>query len=314
MADSGNKNESRNEHGFMWPVVVKNANPHASLDYYYGPYESLDTLKASVPSTVAVPGFTAAVQTSTGVTEYWVTSGEGSTAIWQQKGLTTESTLTLKGTKSTLADVEALTDMSVGDMWLVPETSSENAEYVWTGSAWEKMGVVSSVAHCTLTLKGAKFTVGETSTETSTFNNTQDVVLDLSGFATADDLDALDTKVTDLEINDGCLRVKWTTNAEVEEEDLFTANQAKDVTLDLSKFPLTANGIPSAWKTAIQSMIDTAVAAAVKKVWNRSLYLTDDNEIEVFNENGAGTDTGVFLNDASTGKATITATAFYETA
>lgn len=305
MADSGNKNESRNEHGFMWPVVVKNANPHASLDYYYGPYESLDTLKASVPSTVAVPGFTAAVQTSTGVTEYWVTSGEGSSAIWQQKILTTENTLTLKGIKSTLADVEALTDMSVGDMWLVPETSSENAEYVWTGSAWEKMGVVSSVAHCTLTLKGAKFTVGETSTETSTFNNTQDVVLDLSGFATADDLDALDTKVTDLEINDGCLRVKWTTNAEVEEEDLFTANQAKDVTLDLSKFPLTADGIPAAWKTAIQSMIKEALTGYVYVASGGGLcqakYDSVDDVIDL-DPLGVKIDSG-----------NITATAFYET-
>lgn len=280
MADSGNKNESRNEHGFMWPVVVKNANPHASLDYYYGPYESLDTLKASVPSTVAVPGFTAAVQTSTGVTEYWVTSGEGSTAIWQQKILTTENTLTLKGIKSTLADVEALTDMSVGDMWLVPETSSENAEYVWTGSAWEKMGVVSSVAHCTLTLKGAKFTVGETSTETSTFNNTQDVVLDLSGFATANDLDFLQSQVDEIEVNDGCLRIKWTTNAEVEEEDLFTANQAKDVTLDLSKFPLTADGIPAAWETAIQSMIKKALTGYVYAESGGDLFRSEYNSVE----------------------------------
>lgn len=304
MADSGNKNESRNEHGFMWPVVVKNANPHASLDYYYGPYESLDTLKASVPSTVAVPGFTAAVQTSTGVTEYWVTSGEGSTAIWQQKILTTENTLTLKGIKSTLADVEALTDMSVGDMWLVPETSSENAEYVWTGSAWEKMGVVSSVAHCTLTLKGAKFTVGETSTETSTFNNTQDVVLDLSGFATANDLDFLQTQVDEIEVNDGCLRIKWTTNSEVEEEDLFTANQAKDVTLDLSKFPLTADGIPAAWKTAIQSMIKKALTGYVYAESGGNLYRSEYNSTEdVVDQNPLEV-------NITTGN--ITAEAFYE--
>lgn len=305
MADSGNKNESRNEHGFMWPVVVKNANPHASLDYYYGPYESLDTLKASVPSTVAVPGFTAAVQTSTGVTEYWVTSGEGSTAIWQQKILTTENTLTLKGIKSTLADVEALMDMSVGDMWLVPETSSENAEYVWTGSAWEKMGVVSSVAHCTLTLKGAKFTVGETSTETSTFNNTQDVVLDLSGFATTDALDKLQTQVSDIDVNDGCLRIKWTTDSDIEEEDLFTANQANDVTLDLSKYPLTKDGIPAAWKTAIQSMIKEALTGYVyaesggdlfRSEYNSTEDVVDQNPLEVNIDNG-----------------NITATAFYET-
>jgi hypothetical protein len=304
MADSGNKNESRNEHGFMWPVVVKNANPHASLDYYYGPYESLDTLKASVPSTVAVPGFTAAVQTSTGVTEYWVTSGEGSTAIWQQKILTTENTLTLKGIKSTLADVEALTDMSVGDMWLVPETSSENAEYVWTGSAWEKMGVVSSVAHCTLTLKGAKFTVGETSTETSTFNNTQDVVLDLSGFVTANELDNLQSQVDEIEVNDGCLRIKWTTNAEVEEEDLFTANQAKDVTLDLSKFPLTADGIPTAWKTAIQSMIKEALTGYVYADSSGDLYRSEYNSTEdVVDQNPL---------EVNIVTGSITADAFYE--
>ena len=304
MADSGNKNESRNEHGFMWPVVVKNANPHASLDYYYGPYESLDTLKASVPSTVAVPGFTAAVQTSTGVTEYWVTSGEGSSAIWQQKILTTENTLTLKGIKSTLADVEALTDMSVGDMWLVPETSSENAEYVWTGSAWEKMGVVSSVAHCTLTLKGAKFTVGETSTETSTFNNTQDVVLDLSGFATSNELDHLQSRVDEIEVNDGCLRIKWTTNAEVEEEDLFTANQAKDVTLDLSKFPVTEDGIPAAWKTAIQSMIKEALGGYVYADSSGDLYRSEYNSTEdVVDQNPL---------EVNIVTGSITADAFYE--
>ncbi len=195
--------------------------------------------------------------------------------------------------------------MSVGDMWLVPETSSENAEYVWTGSAWEKMGVVSSVAHCTLTLKGAKFTVGETSTETSTFNNTQDVVLDLSGFATTDALGKLQTQVSDIDVNDGCLRIKWTTDSDIEEEDLFTANQANDVTLDLSKYPLTKDGIPAAWKTAIQSMIKEALTGYVyaesggdlfRSEYNSTEDVVDLNPLEVNIDNG-----------------NITATAFYET-
>lgn len=87
MADTSNKNEERNEHGFEWPVVVRNSNPHANIDYYYGPYDSVESMKAGVPAEVLVPGFTAAVQTADGVTEYWIVSGSGADATWAQKGL-----------------------------------------------------------------------------------------------------------------------------------------------------------------------------------------------------------------------------------
>lgn len=45
--------------------------------------------------------------------------------------------LTFKGTKATLAEVQALTGMQTGDVWHV---TANSAEYVYTGTAWEELG------------------------------------------------------------------------------------------------------------------------------------------------------------------------------
>lgn len=47
------------------------------------------------------------------------------------------SVFTYKGTKSTYAQVSALTGMKTGDVWQV---TADNSEYVYNGSAWEKLG------------------------------------------------------------------------------------------------------------------------------------------------------------------------------
>lgn len=47
------------------------------------------------------------------------------------------SVFTYKGTKSTYAQVSTLIDMKTGDVWQVTE---DNSEYVYNGSAWEKLG------------------------------------------------------------------------------------------------------------------------------------------------------------------------------
>lgn len=312
MADTSNKNEQRNEHGFEWPVVVRNSNPHASLDYYYGPYDSIESMKSGVPAEVLVPGFTAAVQTEDGVTEYWVVSGSGSNATWEQKGLASDSLVRFKGTKANLDEVKAITDMQVGDMWLVPEdgVTDSSLEYVWTGEQWEQMGKTSSELTGTLSVTGADFTIDGTSKTTKTFNGTQNVTLDMSLYATRDEVNEVDDRVSDIEVNDGCLRVLWSSTDE-EAQDFFTANQQKDVTLDLSKYPLTKNGIPEAWKTEIKSMIKQALdgyvyASGSNNDLSRSEYngvedVIDLNPLNVQIENGNITATG-----------SITADSFYE--
>ncbi len=183
MADTSNKNEERNEHGFEWPVVVRNSNPHASLDYYYGPYDSIESMKSGVPAEVLVPGFTAAVQTADGVTEYWVVSGSGSSATWEQKGVRHDTYITLKGVKDSLAEVKAIENPSTGDMYLVSEDGESGGflEYVYTGSVWELLGRNSGKTNGVLTVR-------ESSSEVS-FDGTGDVTVDLSDYVKDGDID-----------------------------------------------------------------------------------------------------------------------------
>ena len=80
-----NKNDESERNGFVWPVILKNPNAHANIDFYYGPYDSLDSLKEGVPNDLWVPGFTAAVQDKDGVVTEWWVQGEGASARWEQK-------------------------------------------------------------------------------------------------------------------------------------------------------------------------------------------------------------------------------------
>ena len=107
-----NKNDESERNGFVWPVILKNPNAHANVDFYYGPYDSLDSLKEGVPNDLWVPGFTAAVQDEDGVVTEWWVQGEGASARWEQKGVRHDGVLTMIESDG-VKEFNGHTDMSV---------------------------------------------------------------------------------------------------------------------------------------------------------------------------------------------------------
>lgn len=66
-----------------------------------------------------------------------------------------------KGTKATLAEVEALTTKEVGDVWFV---SADSSEYAWNGTSWEKLGPVIDLTPYLSNISIAGITVDSTHT------------------------------------------------------------------------------------------------------------------------------------------------------
>ena len=177
-----NKNDESERNGFVWPVILKNPNAHANIDFYYGPYDSLDSLKEGVPNDLWVPGFTAAVQDEDGVVTEWWVQGEGASARWEQKGVRHDTYLAIKGVRNSLAELEAIENPEVGDMYYVPEEGETGSflEYVYTGAKWELLGRNSSKTRGVLTMiesDGAK-----------EFNGYTDMSVDLSKYAKKDEI------------------------------------------------------------------------------------------------------------------------------
>lgn len=177
-----NKNDESERNGFVWPVILKNPNAHANVDFYYGPYDSLDSLKEGVPNDLWVPGFTAAVQDKDGVVTEWWVQGEGASARWEQKGVRHDTYVALKGVLQSLDELEAIEKPEVGDMYLVPEEGETGSflEYVYTGDKWELLGRNSGKTRGVLTMiesDGAK-----------EFNGYTDMSVDLSKYAKKDEI------------------------------------------------------------------------------------------------------------------------------
>ena len=177
-----NKNDESERNGFVWPVILKNPNAHANVDFYYGPYDSLDSLKEGVPNDLWVPGFTAAVQDEDGVVTEWWVQGEGASARWEQKGVRHDTYVALKGVLQSMAELEAIEKPEVGDMYLVPEEGETGSflEYVYTGDKWELLGRNSGKTRGVLTMiesDGAK-----------KFNGYTDMSVDLSKYAKKDEI------------------------------------------------------------------------------------------------------------------------------
>lgn len=177
-----NKNDEKERNGFVWPVILKNPNAHANVDFYYGPYDSLDSLKEGVPNDLWVPGFTAAVQDKDGVVTEWWVQGEGRRARWEQKGVRHDTYVALKGVLQSLDELEAIENPEVGDMYLVPEEGETGSflEYVHTGDKWELLGRNSGKTRGVLTMiesDGAK-----------EFNGYTDISVDLSKYAKKDEI------------------------------------------------------------------------------------------------------------------------------
>lgn len=190
-----NNNKNLNVEGFNWPVVIKNANPRASLDYYYGPYTSLSDLEddSICPSSLKTLGFTAAVKTDDGISEYWWTGSK-----WEKKGVESTNIVRLVGIVDSVSALDSITSKSNGDMYLVKD-GDEYKEYIWVDdkASWELLGSRTSQLNSGLTITGASgaLTVGTSTNRSSgTYDGSQAIQLDMSGFLTSSS--AKDTYLT----------------------------------------------------------------------------------------------------------------------
>lgn len=182
-----NLNKVNSRPGFTWPVIIDNPNPRASLDYYYGPYESLSDLddETIFPKELKQTGFTVAVFEDVNgkntLVEYWYTESG-----WERKGVPTETNVNFKGIVDTLP-----TSAKVGDMYILRDADGDNTEYVWTSDGkFEMLGKLSSETTGALSLNGASFSIDGTSKTTKSFNGTQNVTLDMTKYLTTADAEA----------------------------------------------------------------------------------------------------------------------------
>lgn len=186
---------NKNKEGFEWPVIVKNANARSSLDYFYGPYDSVADLDKDdvLPKNLKFPGFTAAVyETVNGaktLVEYWWT-GNG----WERKGVPVSTYVTFKGVVETLPS-----RANVGDLYILKKSNGEdNEEYIWTESGkFELLGKLRAETNGSLNLEGDSFTIDGTLKTTNSFNGTQSVTLHLGKYLTEDEAANIYLKKTD---------------------------------------------------------------------------------------------------------------------
>ena len=186
---------NKNKEGFEWPVIVKNANARSSLDYFYGPYDSVADLDndAVLPKNLKFPGFTAAVyETVNGkktLVEYWWTGN-----VWERKGVPVSQYVTFKGVVETLPS-----SANVGDLYILKKSNGDdNEEYIWTnGGKFELLGKLKAETNGSLNLEGDSFTIDGTSKTTNSFNGTQSVTLHLGKYLTEDEASKIYLKQTD---------------------------------------------------------------------------------------------------------------------
>ena len=186
---------NKNKEGFEWPVIVKNANARSSLDYFYGPYDSVDDLDKDevLPKNLKFPGFTAAVyETVNGkktLVEYWWT-GNG----WERKGVPVSTYVTFKGVVETLPS-----SANVGDLYILKKSNGEdNEEYIWTESGkFELLGKLKAETNGSLNIEGDSFTIDGTTKTTKSFNGIQSVTLHLGKYLTEAEAANIYLKQTD---------------------------------------------------------------------------------------------------------------------
>lgn len=192
-----NNNESNSNEGYEWPIVVRNSSRHSNLDYYYGPYNSYEDMEANVPSTVRDFGFTAAVHNADGsVTEYWLVGTSKSNLKWQQKFVQFNEAITVKGSVSSLEELEAKTDNKVGDMYLIKNEDGSYSEYIWVednegNGHWELIGTEQLSIKGKLKFSGVPVPGTITTDDGSdcvVYDGSQNVNVNLGNYVTSDTL------------------------------------------------------------------------------------------------------------------------------
>lgn len=173
---------NRNDIGkaLAWNQVINNSNGHASLDYHYGPYDSID----DVPEAMRVTGFTCAVMEGGRPAEWWWTG-----SAWERKGVPNDVYVRYRGVAASLDALEAM-GAEAGDMYIVPVTGAggqveEYREYIRAEGRWELLGTRTAGVSGALAVEGAgdAFTVTDKGVRASSYNGTQNVTLDLGGFS-----------------------------------------------------------------------------------------------------------------------------------
>lgn len=192
-----NNNESNVNEGYEWPIVVRNSSRHSNLDYYYGPYDSYEDMEANVPSTVRDFGFTAAVHNADGsVTEYWLVGTSKSNLKWQQKYVQFNESISVKGSVSSLEELEAKTDNKVGDMYLIKNDDGTYSEYIWVkdregNGHWELLGTEQLSIKGKLKFSGVPVSGTITTDDGSdcvVYDGSQNVNVNLGNYVTRDTL------------------------------------------------------------------------------------------------------------------------------
>lgn len=192
-----NNNESNSNEGYEWPIVVRNSSRHSNLDYYYGPYNSYEDMESNVPSTVRDFGFTAAVHNADGsVTEYWLVGTSKSNLKWQQKFVQFNEAISVKGSVSTLEELEAKTDNKVGDMYLIKNEDGSYSEYIWVednegNGHWELIGTEQLSIKGKLKFSGVSVPGTITTDDGSdcvVYDGSQNVNVNLGNYVTSDTL------------------------------------------------------------------------------------------------------------------------------
>lgn len=183
-----NKNEERGESGFSWPVVIKNPNARASLDYYYGPYASEDDMKASVPNELWVPGFTAAVQSADGSVEEWWVQGEGAAAQFVRKHemAIPDGSMRFMGLAGSMTELNAKENPSKGDVWQVYAMDGRGDKfflYMYDGQTWAPLS------------KNYTLTVTKPDGTSSKYDGSEAVALDLTDVVTSERLEKLEDSI-----------------------------------------------------------------------------------------------------------------------
>ena len=171
---------------------------------------------------------------------------------------------TYKGAKESLEEVEAITDAKLGDVWQVG-----NQEYVYTEEGWEELGVA----------------------------------VDLEGYATTEDVKAVDDKVTDLEervaANEEAIGSPATDDAEATGiyGDLVAVNDRIDDLEAVIGAPASdgveASGIYADLEEMINSALEAVPSTAIEGLTvglEQHVLEADENNIinlPIFGEEGA---------------------------
>lgn len=293
-----------------WNQVINNSNGHASLDYHYGPYDSID----DVPEAMRVTGFTCAVMEGGRPAEWWWTG-----SAWERKGVPNDVYVRYRGVAESLDALDS-TEAEAGDMYIVPVTGAggqveEYREYIRAEGRWELLGTRTAGVSGSLTVEGAgdAFTVTDKGVRASSYNGTQNVTLDMGRFS-KDGHDHDARYYTEAEVDAMLAGVYTKEEVDAKCADYFPGSALDDaIELIVNNAYLKERIASSDW---FQEAVESAVQMKLIALYNNisgALCLIGG---KVYRNTFSATPTGVSISKEDTGVSVsggeVTAKAFYE--